>query len=578
MSIIRPGLPNFPVIWEHPLDARLDWTLNRAELPRPITPLTYDYVQQVFEHSFNRVAQVYDLPLRARVKHINTYCYWAMVPVGMPPESVLRALSRLRHVAPHPVDALINAAMRPRTKRIQATLDAAMARLGTLWHAKLLPEVRAHFDWWEAFDLSGATLPALRAHLDETIVRTRRLWEIHFQIVFPTQTALSMFTDFYDQLWGGVASFDAYQLLQGFDNKIRQSDRALWELSRQAKQVPVVREALQARPLSSVLMELERSLPGQRFLHQLRSFLHEYGRRGDQLFELSKPSWVEDPNSVIQILKTYITQPDHADADALARAAASREQALAAVRSRLRQSPAASVRRFERMLTAAQAAMVIAQDHHWWIDLRGPYAARRVLLECGRRLVAAGVLQQPNDIFYLTLAELRAALAEQSGVDRHKLVAGRCAEFVYFSTITAPTALGTAPSLPPPHMSLLRAVGRVLGEPPPMATATDIVRGSAGAPGIARGRARVIRSLDEATRVEKGDVLVIESSAPLWTPLFALAAAVVTDAGGSLSHAAVIAREYSIPAVVGTGIATSTISDGQLLAVDGDAGVVRILS
>ena len=93
-----------------------------------------------------------------------------------------------------------------------------------------------------------------------------------------------------------------------------------------------------------------------------------------------------------------------------------------------------------------------------------------------------------------------------------------------------------------------------------------------------RGPARVIRTLAEATKLQPGDILVAETTAPPWTPLFATAAAVVTDTGGILSHCAVVAREYAIPAVVGVGIATDQIVDGQLLEVDGTAGIVRMLA
>jgi pyruvate,water dikinase len=93
-----------------------------------------------------------------------------------------------------------------------------------------------------------------------------------------------------------------------------------------------------------------------------------------------------------------------------------------------------------------------------------------------------------------------------------------------------------------------------------------------------RGRARVLRALSEGDGLEKGDILVAETTAPPWTPLFATAAAVVTDTGGILSHCAVVAREYRIPAVVGAGAATATIRSGQMIEVDGDSGVVKVLS
>jgi pyruvate,water dikinase len=106
---------------------------------------------------------------------------------------------------------------------------------------------------------------------------------------------------------------------------------------------------------------------------------------------------------------------------------------------------------------------------------------------------------------------------------------------------------------------------------------SQALNGVAGSPGVVRGTARVIHSLAEAGKLQPGDVLVAERTLPPWTPLFATAAAVVTDIGGVLSHCAIVAREYRIPAVVGTGRATKTFHDGQLLEVDGDAGIVRRL-
>ncbi|MDP6605432.1 MAG: PEP-utilizing enzyme [Dehalococcoidia bacterium] len=102
------------------------------------------------------------------------------------------------------------------------------------------------------------------------------------------------------------------------------------------------------------------------------------------------------------------------------------------------------------------------------------------------------------------------------------------------------------------------------------------VRGLASSPGIVRGTARLVRELAEVGKFERGDVLVTYATAPPWTPLFAVASAVVTDAGGPLSHAAVVAREYGIPAVTGTKGATARIEDGMVVTVDGDEGVVRI--
>jgi pyruvate,water dikinase len=201
---------------------------------------------------------------------------------------------------------------------------------------------------------------------------------------------------------------------------------------------------------------------------------------------------------------------------------------------------------------------------------------RRLFLECGRRLTEAGAFERPDDVFYLTLEELRTALQGKSSGDWRGAVAERRAEVQRFGTVTAPLALGTDYG-PPPDDAMSRFFGKFFGGPPRTATAPDVFQGNAGSPGKAHGRAKVIRSLSEAAKLMPGDVLVAETTAPPWTPMFATAAAIVTDTGGILSHAAVVAREYRVPAVVGAGRATATIRDGDLLEVDGDSGVVRIV-
>jgi pyruvate,water dikinase len=199
-----------------------------------------------------------------------------------------------------------------------------------------------------------------------------------------------------------------------------------------------------------------------------------------------------------------------------------------------------------------------------------------VLLEFGRRLADAGVIDSLDDVFYLTLDEVReldSALANGSLRER---VSARRAEVEHYRKISPPPVLGTDYG-PPPDDPVNRSMLKFFGAPPPTSEAPDVLKGHAGSPGTMRGRARVLHRLDDAEKLQRGDVLVAETTAPPWTPLFATAGGIVTDTGGILSHCAVVAREYGIPAVVGTGRATSLLRDGQLVEVDGDSGTVRIL-
>jgi rifampicin phosphotransferase len=205
------------------------------------------------------------------------------------------------------------------------------------------------------------------------------------------------------------------------------------------------------------------------------------------------------------------------------------------------------------------------------------YEVRRVLLAAGRRLHAAGTIDDPNDVFNVRLAELRDALAGNADPSLPERVAERRAELDRWREQPYPPALGTLPPGPPPDDPIGRAVGRFFGTPPLASAEATLIHGLKGSPGTARGRARVIRSLADAHRLGAGEVLVTETTAPPWTPLFARAAAIVTDAGGILSHCAVVAREYGVPAVVGTRTGTRAIEDGRLVEVDGTAGTVRML-
>lgn len=548
-----PAPAGFPVTWTEPGEEHLFWTHERMHFPDPMPSLTFSVASRLTQ-GFGRAAEAYEMPIRFGAKHVNTYYYQAVIPVMASPEE-LQAMG----------------------ERSQQKLGAVMGRLSDYWATECLPEIKQHLAHWESFDLSAATTPSLLEHLKDALARHDRLWEIHFRVAFPFLLAMSLFDEIYRDLFGNESAFDAYRLLQGFENKTIETGRVLWELSRKALTMPDVRLIVEERSADEVIPALERSSDGRAFLADLRAYLDEYGQRGDKFGDLSYPSWIEDPTPVIKNLKDFIAQPDRDLVSEMAAQAAERERLVAAARERLKGYPQPVVGQFEFLLKAAQEASVLSEDHGFWIDFRGAYQMRRILLEFGRRLANAGVIEKRDDVFFLTLDELREATESLPRLDRRQLVATRKAEMEHFRKMAPPPALGTDHG-PPPDNPVSRTIGKFFGGPPQPLPDPNVLRGNAGSPGIARGPARVIRSLAEASRLQKGDVLVAETTAPPWTPLFATAAAVITDTGGILSHCAVVAREYRIPAVVGTGGATATIRDGQIVEVDGNTGMVRIVS
>jgi pyruvate,water dikinase len=215
----------------------------------------------------------------------------------------------------------------------------------------------------------------------------------------------------------------------------------------------------------------------------------------------------------------------------------------------------------------------LQEDHNYWIDQRGLHEVRQVSMEIGRRLVASGQLAIPDDVFMFTAPELKELIV--SGASGKETAMKRRTEMDHWRTVTPPPMVGTDYG-PPPDNPITRAIMRFFGGPPPASEPT-IVRGHAGSDGVVRGVARQINSIDDAGTLAPGEILVVPTTSPPWTAFFAIAAAVVTDTGGALSHCAIVAREYGIPAVVGTGVGTKTIRSGQTIEVDGTNGVVRIL-
>ena len=548
-----PAPPGFPVVWEHPDDDQRFWEQERTHFPAPIIPLDYSLMSLVYARGFNGAAEQYGLPIRAHARLIGGYIYSSMAP-NIPPEQ-----------------------MEAQGKIAEERISPVIAALRERWEREWLPEVQRHLAELRAFDLAGASMPELVAHLNETERRIGQLWSIHFQLAFPMLLGLSLFDDFYRDLFGDEDAFQAYRLLQGFENKTLESNQELWTLSRKAVADPTVRQVFETLAAGEIVPALQESGPGRAFLVDLQAFLEAYGRRGDT-WGLRPPGWIEDPTSVLRNLKDYVRQPDRDLPAERAALIEERERLLAETRERLAGYPGPVVGQFEGLLQSAQFANVLSEEHGFWIDFSSTYEVRLVFLEFGRRFAAAGVLDEPDGVFFLSIEEIRETAEAFPTLDRRALVAQRRAEIEQAAAITPPPVLGTPPSGPPPQDPIGRAIMKMFGGgPPPTSDVPTELRGNAGSPGKVSGTARIVRSLDEADRLRPGDVLVAEFTAPPWTPLFATVSAVVTDAGGILSHCAVVAREYGIPAVVGTGRATATIRDGQQVEVDGNAGLVRLL-
>jgi pyruvate,water dikinase len=540
---------NFEITWQAEADAEEMWFYDKSLFRDPITPLDFELRVKSMTAGFNRANRVYQMSYVNRARLINSYTYMTSLPP-----------STLSH---QEFASQMNIAV--------GKVREAITNLSTLWTEEWFPEIQEILAYWEGYDLRGATWAALHQHLAKTRQHVERLWEVHHLLLQPTMLALSTFEELYQDLFSDSHPFEAHHLLTGFNNKMVETGQHLWDLSRQALELPIVKESFSTHEASEVIAKLAETEEGRAFWQEIEKYLQVHGQRNEMMY-LDEPSWLEEPTAVIHTLQDYIRQPERDLNAEMEELVNRRQRLLSDVRQRLQGYPQPIVDKFESALKTAQVANVLTEDHNYWIDHKITYHTRQICLEIGRRLVQNSLIEQPADLFYLTSDEL-----SKEGLDLRSLISKRQAEAQRFAALTPPPVVGSFVPFPPMNDSISKSGLKFSGLIPVASKNPNEIRGYPGSSGQVRGKAKVLHKLAEATKLEPGDILVASVTSPSWTLLFANVAAIVTDTGGILSHAAVVAREYDIPAVVGTQRATAVLKDGQYIEVDGEQGVVRIL-
>jgi phosphohistidine swiveling domain-containing protein len=381
----------------------------------------------------------------------------------------------------------------------------------------------------------------------------RRMWrvfsDVHLQTVVSGYVAVEAFTNAYVRRFGEESRGDVTTLLGGLPNLSVERACALWDLSRIARSTQATLDALQAgtaMPSTEAGREFER-----RFAELQERFGYTTNIGGQHL-----PTWREDPSIPLALVRAYALLPDERSPRAGAEGQA-RAREAAEARLRALQPPDAELL---RLLEMAQQYLPNLEDHNLLCDQRVGAAMRARWLAVGRFLQARG-MPAADDVFYYRRAELVAAL-EGSGLLPAAEVTERRAFIAALASNPPPARLGKGAEATRPNGNAYEPTGPL------------VLRGTAASKGVYTGRARVIETLEEAWRLERGDVLVARMTSPPWSPLFATIGALVVNTGGMLSHGAVVAREFGIPAVVGTTDATSLIRDGDIVTVNGNDGVV----
>jgi pyruvate,water dikinase len=346
----------------------------------------------------------------------------------------------------------------------------------------------------------------------------------------------------------------AASLVAGAPTTTRAGNDALEALAAVVRSDPELREA--ARELDApAFLQAVRSRPEfTRFNARLTAFLAEYGHRESvSVVVATAPSWRDDPVPAVAIIQSLALAPERLRPDGPGDGALRELLAHPLLRVPW---PA---ERVKGLVELACRGLAFREDTHALATKVMP-PLRAAFVELGRRLVAAGALAQPEEVFHLRLEELHALPAPEAMDDADR------------STVRELAARRAGLRREYAGVPLLD-LAAVL--PPPPDDGDALLTGTAASGGVAEGPVRVIRGPEEFGELRAGEVLVCPNTNPSWTPLFARAAAVVVDTGGLGSHAAIVAREYGVPAVMGTQRGTSVLTEGQRVRVDGSRGRVE---
>jgi phosphohistidine swiveling domain-containing protein len=336
-----------------------------------------------------------------------------------------------------------------------------------------------------------------------------------------------------------------------------------------------VAKEFQRPTAQDVLRALQATDQGRAFLaDHIVPYQKTFGYKSMWAHEFSFITWREDPAPVIEAIRGYL----EADYDFPAELRAVAEDLEAAKMEVMEGVPEGkALEELARALDLSLRMNPLTPDHHFYIDQGTNARVRLVLIAIGRKLTAAGVLSDPEDVMYLRYNELRVLMAGGFPGDAQELVSARRdeREAAYERRPRDWVGTATAEAVAFPYLALWGFPEKLHRKPPESA---DLVMGLAASPGVVEAAARVVLSPEEFDAVEKGEIVICRMTSPAWVVLFTKISGLVTDAGGMASHPAVVSREFGIPAVVGTSDATRRIKTGDRVRVNGSLGRVEILA
>jgi phosphohistidine swiveling domain-containing protein len=444
-------------------------------------------------------------------------------------------------------------------------------------------ELLALYEPVKTVDLDKATNTEQLETFEKIIAACRRMWEIHMYLMYGTYTAFVLFENMTRQMFGFDDTHpDFHALTSGFDNMSFQIDKDLLELAKKAKAMGLD-EVFQANSASEMRKFLQTAANGPTFLKDFDAFMEdEAGWRIERMAEINVPSWAEDPTPAFNMIKMSLEKGIDYSLDEERK---KREATRAETEKRLMEKVPPEARSwFKMILGVAQNSALFSEEHNHYCELMCHSLIRRTLLGMGRRWVKSGAIDAVDDMFFLFPDEVRKVGINPDMFNMRPVVERRKAEWKEWVDRGNPPAFmaegftlemamkGLVESMDP--IALKVVVGSMPVARPELKA--DLF-GVCGSPGTVEGTVKVVWTEAELSKIVKGDIMVAPTTSPSWTPVFSILGGVIVDRGASLSHAAIVGREYGIPVVMNTFQGTTVLKDGMRIRLDANMGAIYIL-
>lgn len=552
------------------------WQREGSHYPYPLSPM-FRVLLDAFNASIKRAAADFSLLTEGiEFREIGGWVYQRMVPLGgkdmpfTPPAWLMPLLIR---IVPQMRSKIKGATEVIRSDKASSYIDR--------WHTEWKPELITDIAKFRNVDLEGLSDEDLDRHIGKISAFFGRSLDFHTCLNVAVLIALADI-GFVCRDTLGWDERKVFDLLSGLSEKSSEPARRLAQLAQMARARPAIRNLLEQIDTDTVqrLADADKA-----FENAFSSYQKEYGARALRV-DIADETMAEAPLLILRLIRDQLIR----DYDPAAHSAALEQKRLATVaeaRNLLAGHPVEEQEHFEKAFKRGERAYPIREDNQFYTVSFPMALLRYAVLELGRRLADRKQIERRDDVFFFELEEARKVLRTTD--DLRSYVERRKGERAWVEAHPGPVSYGKNPG-PPPSVKALPPEARFLMEGLLWAvnlvfaadhtghkqTSGKNLHGIAASPGRYIGPARIIMNESEFDKIQPGDVLVCPITSPVWSVLFPSVGALVTDTGGILSHPAIIAREYCVPAVVSTTNGTTVLRDGQKITVDGSAGLVEV--